>query len=144
MGRVGVEEWPLSQPPVDSGPLGLQRQRRRRAGGPRLLAGTNGEPAPHLRRSSGSTSQRIIIAASTFNSIVASAHNAYDVRRPISFSSHRPHGGGPRLQPAGQRQYTCGGIAPFIETGAHSLDLRVNQENPNRIILDVSRRIAYT
>jgi len=88
-----------------------------------------------------------------FNSIVAGAYNGYDTRRPISFggidrtAASQPNGGtlatyletgydfkvaGFSFGPLVSAQYTYGGIAPFTETGADALDLRVNQQNLNK------------
>lgn len=96
---------------------------------------------------------------------VGGAYNGYSVRRPINFSTvdrtarSRPDGGtfstyldagydwqiGPfTLGPIVSAQYTYVGVAPFGETGADSLDLRLDQQNANSIRTNLGGHIAYT
>jgi fibronectin-binding autotransporter adhesin len=99
------------------------------------------------------------------DAIVGGGYSAYAVRRPIKFSTidrtarSRPDGGqftayldfgydwklgNFTLGPILAGQYTYAGIAPFTETGADSLDLRVDQQNANSIRTSLGGRIAYT
>lgn len=41
-------------------------------------------------------------------------------------------------------QYTCLGVAPFTETGADSLNLRVNQQNANSLQTNLGARLAWS
>jgi fibronectin-binding autotransporter adhesin len=97
--------------------------------------------------------------------IVGGGYNGYRVRRGITFSTidrtarSQPNGGQFNaslnlgydweigkftLGPIAGVQYTYAGIAPFTETGADSLDLRVGQQNVNSLRTTFGGRIAYT
>jgi len=97
--------------------------------------------------------------------IVGGAYNGYRVSRPIDFSTidrtarSSPNGGsfttyldlgydwkvgnftfGPVLS----GQYVYAGTAPFTESGADSLNLRLEQQNVGSLRTNVGGRIAYT
>jgi fibronectin-binding autotransporter adhesin len=97
--------------------------------------------------------------------IVGGGYNGYRVRRGIRFSTidrtarSQPNGGQFNaslnlgydwelgkftLGPIAGVQYAYAGIAPFSETGADSLDLRVGQQNVNSLRTTFGGRIAYT
>jgi len=101
----------------------------------------------------------------TADAVVSGAYNSYSTRRPIEFGTvdrtgvATPDGGqvnaylglgydwkagnftfGPILS----AQYTYVGIGSFEETGADSLDLRVDQQSAHSIRTSVGGRIAYT
>ncbi len=97
--------------------------------------------------------------------IVSGGYSNYNVRRPINFSTvdrtavSKPDGGqfntyldfgydwkvgGFTFGPILAGQYTYAGIAPFTESGADSLDLRVNQQNANSLRTSLGGRVAYT
>jgi outer membrane autotransporter protein len=44
----------------------------------------------------------------------------------------------------GGGQYIYAGVAPFTESGADSLDLKVSQQNANSIRTNIGGRVAYT
>jgi fibronectin-binding autotransporter adhesin len=97
--------------------------------------------------------------------IVGGGYNGYRVRRGINFSTvdrtarSQPNGGQFNtslnlgydweigkftLGPIAGVQYAYAGIAPFSETGADSLDLRVAQQNVNSLRTTFGGRVAYT
>jgi fibronectin-binding autotransporter adhesin len=97
--------------------------------------------------------------------IVGGGYNGYRVRRGITFSTidrtarSQPNGGQFNaslnlgydwelgkftLGPIAGMQYAYAGIAPFSETGADSLDLRVGQQNVNSLRTTFGGRVAYT
>lgn len=97
--------------------------------------------------------------------IVGGGYNGYRVRRGITFSTidrtarSQPNGGQFNtslnlgydweigkftLGPIAGVQYAYAGIAPFSETGADSLDLRVAQQNINSLRTTFGGRVAYT
>ena len=99
------------------------------------------------------------------DAVVGGGYNAYQVRRPIEFSTidrtarSRPDGGQLAtslnlgydwqigkftLGPIAGVQYTYVGLASFTESGADSLDLRVNTQNVNSLRTTFGGRIAYT
>lgn len=99
------------------------------------------------------------------DAIVSGGYSNYNVRRPVTFSTvdrtavSQPDGGqfntyldfgydwtvgGFTLGPIVSGQYTYAGIAPFTESGADSLNLRVNQQNANSLRTSLGGRIAYT
>jgi outer membrane autotransporter protein len=96
---------------------------------------------------------------------VGGGYNGYRVRRGITFSTidrtarSQPNGGQMNASlnlgydwelgkftfgPIAGVQYAYAGIAPFSETGADSLDLRVAQQNVNSLRTTFGGRIAYT
>ncbi|WP_237764043.1 autotransporter domain-containing protein [Terrimicrobium sacchariphilum] len=99
------------------------------------------------------------------DAIVSGGYNGYIAKRAIQFSTidrtarANPDGGqfstyldaghdwqvgGFTFGPLVSAQYTYAGIAPFSETGADSLDLRLEQQNANSLRTNVGGRIAYT
>ncbi|PTX94009.1 hypothetical protein DB345_20820 [Spartobacteria bacterium LR76] len=99
------------------------------------------------------------------DAVVSGGYNGYIAKRAIQFSTidrtarANPDGGqfstyldagydwqmgGFTFGPLLSAQYTYAGIAPFSETGADSLDLRVEQQNANSLRTNVGGRIAYT
>jgi len=99
------------------------------------------------------------------DAIVSGGYNGYIAKRAIQFSTvdrtarANPDGGqfstyldagydwqvgGFTFGPLMSAQYTYAGIAPFSETGADSLDLRLEQQNANSLRTNVGGRIAYT
>lgn len=99
------------------------------------------------------------------DAIVTGGYNGYVAKRAIQFSTinrtarANPDGGqltsyldagydwtisGFTFGPLVSAQYTYAGIAPFTESGAESLDLRVDQQNANSLRTNVGGRIAYT
>jgi outer membrane autotransporter protein len=48
------------------------------------------------------------------------------------------------IGPAASLQYTYFGVAPFTESGAESLNLRVDQQNANSLQSYIGGRVAYT
>ncbi len=99
------------------------------------------------------------------NLIVNGGYSAYQVKRPIQFSTINraansdPSGGllsttldlgydwkvgGFTITPTMAGQFTYVGIAPFTETGADSLDLRVNNQNAYSMRTSLGARVAYT
>lgn len=99
------------------------------------------------------------------NVIVNGGSSAYSVKRPIQFSTidraanSDPNGGllsttldlgydwkvgGLTITPTAVGQFTYVGIAPFTETGADALDLRVNNQSAYSMTTALGARIAYT
>jgi len=99
------------------------------------------------------------------DAIVGGGYSNYTAKRSISFSSidrvarSQPGGGqfttyldagydwevkGFTFGPIVSGQYTYAGIAPFTESGADSLDLKVSQQNANSIRTNIGGRVAYT
>lgn len=99
------------------------------------------------------------------DAIVSGGYNGYIAKRTIQFGTidrtarANPDGGqfstyldagydwqvgGFTFGPLVSAQYTYAGIAPFSETGADSLDLRLEQQNANSLRTNVGGRIAYT
>jgi len=99
------------------------------------------------------------------DAILSGGYNGYIAKRAIQFSTvdrtarANPDGGqfstyldagydwrvgGFTFGPLVSAQYTYAGIAPFSETGADSLDLRLEQQNANSLRTNVGGRIAYT
>ena len=101
----------------------------------------------------------------TTDAVLTGVYNKALVRRPIEFSTvertarSRQEGGqvsgalnlgydwqasGFTFGPILGGQYTYVGIAPFTETGADSLDLRVDQQNAHSLRTTLGGRVAYT
>ncbi len=101
----------------------------------------------------------------TTDAVVTSGYNQALVRRPIRFltidrtARSRQEGGqvsgalnlgydwtsnGFTFGPILGAQYTYVGIAPFTETGADSLDLRVAEQNAHSLRTTLGGRVAYT
>jgi fibronectin-binding autotransporter adhesin len=99
------------------------------------------------------------------DAVVGGGYNGYRVRRGINFSTidrtarSQPNGGQFNASlnlgydwevgkftfgPIAGVQYAYAGIAPFSETGADSLDLRVAQQNVNSMRTTFGGRVAYT
>ncbi len=99
------------------------------------------------------------------DTVIAGGYNNYNVRRSIEFSTidrsaRSSQNGGQfsaafnlgydweigkfTLGPIAGLQYTYVGIAPFTESGADSLNLRVGQQNANSMRSTLGGRIAYT
>ncbi len=99
------------------------------------------------------------------DAIIGGGYNGYVARRPIQFGSidrvahSEPNGGqfttyvdmgydwkvkGFTFGPLLSGQYTYAGTAPFTETDANSLNLRVDQQNINSLRMNVGGRVAYT
>ncbi|OJV15698.1 MAG: hypothetical protein BGO12_15805 [Verrucomicrobia bacterium 61-8] len=99
------------------------------------------------------------------DTIIGGGYNGYLARRPIKFGSidrvahSQPNGGqfttyldagydwkvkGFTFGPLLSGQYTYAGVAPFTETDANSLNLRVDQQNLNSLRMNVGGRVAYT
>lgn len=99
------------------------------------------------------------------DTIIGGGYNGYVARRPIQFGSidrvanSQPNGGqfttyadmgydwkvkGFTFGPLLSGQYTYVGMAPFTETDANSLNLRVDQQNINSLRMNVGGRVAYT
>ncbi|MDX2081353.1 MAG: autotransporter domain-containing protein [Terrimicrobiaceae bacterium] len=99
------------------------------------------------------------------DAVVGGSYNAYQARRSIEFSTidrtarSSPDGGtflaainlghdweadGFTFGPIAGLQYTYAGVAPFSESGAESLDLRLSQQNTNSLMMTLGGRVAYT
>jgi len=99
------------------------------------------------------------------DAIVGGGYTNYTAKRAINFSTidrvarSQPGGGqfttyldagydwevkGFTFGPIVSGQYTYAGIAPFTESGADSLDLKVSQQNANSIRTNIGGRVAYT
>lgn len=99
------------------------------------------------------------------DAIISGGYNGYVSKRSIAFSTidrtarANPNGGqltsyldfgydwqvsGFTFGPLISAQYTYSGVAPFTETGADSLDLRVEQQNTNSLRTNLGGRVAYT
>lgn len=99
------------------------------------------------------------------DAVVGGGYSNYQVRRNIQFTTidrtalSQQDGGqlssalnlgydwevsGFTFGPVAGVQYTYAGIAPFTETGAGSLDLRVSRQNANSMQSTLGGRIAYT
>lgn len=99
------------------------------------------------------------------DAIVSGGYNGYVSKRSVAFSTidrtarANPNGGqltsyldigydwqvsGFTFGPLISAQYTYSGVAPFTETGADSLDLRVEQQNTNSLRTNLGGRVAYT
>ena len=99
------------------------------------------------------------------DAIITGGYNGYIAKRSIEFSTvnrtarSNPNGGqlttyldagydwnakGFTFGPLASLQYTYAGVAPFTESGADSLDLRVQQQNANSLRTNLGGRIAYT
>jgi fibronectin-binding autotransporter adhesin len=99
------------------------------------------------------------------STIVSGSYSNYSTRRSIEFGTidrtargdldsgsvgtflklgYDFKAGGFTFGPVVSGQYTYLGVAPFTESGADSLNLRVGQQNLNSLQLNVGGRLAYT
>ncbi len=99
------------------------------------------------------------------DAVLGGGYTSYRASRSIEFSSvdrtarstpdggqfsaalnlgHDWKAGGFTFGPIAGLQYTYAGIAPFNESGADSLDLRIGRQNANSLQMTLGGRVAYT
>ncbi|OJV15377.1 MAG: hypothetical protein BGO12_21780, partial [Verrucomicrobia bacterium 61-8] len=137
-----------------------------------LFGGYQGSYAKYANGSMSSANSALFGGYASFQSggfysdaIVSGGYTGYVAKRSIQFSTidrtaratpdggqlsayldlgHDWRAGGFTFGPLVSAQYTYSGIAPFTETGADSLDLRVGQQNASSLRTNLGGRIAYT
>lgn len=137
-----------------------------------LFGGYQGAYAKYANGSMASANSALFGGYAAFQSggfysdaIVSGGYNGYVAKRSIQFSTidrtaratpdggqlsayldlgHDWRAGGFTFGPLVSAQYTYSGIAPFTESGADSLDLRVEQQNASSLRTNLGGRISYT
>jgi len=137
-----------------------------------LFGGYQGTYAKYSNGSMASVNSALFGGYATYqnggfysDAIISGGYNGYVSKRSVAFSTidrtarANPNGGqltsyldfgydwkvsGFTFGPLISAQYTYSGVAPFTETGADSLDLRVEQQNTNSLRTNLGGRVAYT
>jgi len=137
-----------------------------------LFGGYQGTYAKYSNGSMASVNSALFGGYATYqnggfysDAIISGGYNGYVSKRSVAFSTidrtarANPNGGqltsyldfgydwkvsGFTFGPLISAQYTYSGVAPFTETGADSLDLRVEQQNANSLRTNLGGRVAYT